>query len=129
MGMAVPLAAVAKVAAPEWTIVAVVAGGGLELEIGELGAIREEGLHIMVTVIHDESLALIELMQKNMRYERCGVCLGKTRFEEIAVAFGGRGVRVTERGAFAEKLVRAPRGDMLSVIVRQVKASDYVSGT
>ncbi len=125
MGVAVPLAAVAKAAAPEWTIVAVVAGGGLELEIGELAATREEALHIVVIVIQDESLALIELKQKNMR---CGVGLGKTRFEEIAVAIGGRGVRVAERGAFAEELVRATCGDMFSVIVRQVEASDYVDG-
>ena len=125
MGVAVPLAAIAKVAASEWTIVAVVAGGGLELEIGELAATREEALHIVVIVIKDESLALIELKQTNMR---CGVGLGKTRFEESAVAFAGCGVRVAERGAFAGKLVRATRGDMFSVIVRQVEASDYVDG-
>lgn len=82
----------------------------------------------MMIVIQDESLALIELKQKNMHYERRGVGLGKTRFKEIAVAFGDRGLRVTERGAFADELVRATLRDMFSVNVRQVEASDNVDG-
>ena len=128
MGVAVPLAAGAKAAAPERTIVAVVAGGGLELGTGELATLRDEGLHIVVIVIQDESLALIELKQKNMHYERRGVGLGKTRFKEIALAFGGHGVRVTKRDAFADELVHATRREMFSVIVCQVEASDYVDG-
>jgi acetolactate synthase-1/2/3 large subunit len=128
MGVAVPLAAGAKAAAPERTIVAVVAGGGLELGTGELATLRDEGLHIVVIVIQDESLALIELKQKNVHYEHRGVELGETRFEEIAVAFGGHGVRVTKRDAFADELVHATRREMFSVIVCQVEASDYVDG-
>ena len=128
MGVAVPLAAGAKAAAPERTTVAVVGDGGLEMGIGELATLRDEGLHIVVVVIQDESLALIELKQKNMQYDRRGVELGKTHFEEIAAAFGGHGVRVTERDAFADELVHAMRRDTFSVIVCQVEASDYVDG-
>ncbi len=126
MGVAVPLAAGAKAAAPHRTIVAIVGDGGLEMGLGELATLRDEGLNIVVVVIQDESLALIELKQKNMNYERSGVGLGKTRFEDIATAFGGHGVRVAARDAFAEELARATQREQFSLIVCQVEASDYV---
>ncbi len=126
MGVAVPLAAGAKAAAPQQTIVAVVGDGGLEMGLGELATLRDEGLNIVVVVIQDESLALIELKQKNMEYERSGVRLGKTRFEDVAAALGGYGLRVAARDAFAEELALAVGREQFSVIVCQVQASDYV---
>ena len=126
MGVAVPLAAGAKAAAPDRTIVAIVGDGGLEMGLGELATLRDEGLNIVVVVIQDESLALIELKQKNMNYERSGVGLGKTRFEDVAAAFGGHGVRVAARDSFAEELARATQREQFSLIVCQVEASDYV---
>jgi hypothetical protein len=39
--------------------------------------------------LQDESLALIELKQAQAGLERRGVRLGKTKFEDIAPAFGG----------------------------------------
>lgn len=126
MGVAVPMAAGAKAVSPDRTVVAVVGDGGLEMGMGELATLRDEALNIIVVVLQDESLALIELKQKKLELERCGVGLGKTRFEDVATACGGYGVRVRNREAFSNELHVASRKPTFSVIVCDIEASDYV---
>lgn len=126
MGVAVPLAAGVKAAVPERTVVAVVGDGGLEMGLGELATLRDERLNIIIVVLQDESLALIDLKQRKLDYERCAVGLGKTRFEDIAAAFAGHGARVAGKEAFTRELRRALNRQTFSLIVCEIEATDYV---
>lgn len=126
MGVALPLAAGAKAASPDKTFVAVLGDGGLEMGLGELATLRDEGLNIIAVVLQDKSLALIDLKQKKLELERCGVGLGKTRFEDIASTYGGHGVRVSDRTALSEELKAASTRKTFSLIVCDIEASDYI---
>ncbi len=79
MGAAVPLAAGAKIAQPETPVVAVLGDGGLEMGLGELATLRDQGAPVIIVVFQDESLALIELKQAQAGLERRGVELGQSR--------------------------------------------------
>lgn len=126
MGSAIPLAIGAKLAAPRQPVVALLGDGGLEMTLGELGTLRDAGLPVVVVVLQDASLALIELKQAKAGLARAGVGLGATRFEAVAEAFGGTGVRVRDAAAF-EAAVRAGLSrDAFTVIVCEIEASDYV---
>lgn len=126
MGVALPLAAGVKIAEPAGTVVAVLGDGGLEMGLGELATLRDERINIIIVVLQDESLALIELKQKAMAYERQAVGLGLTRFEDIAAAFGGHGERVSDKASLAKALRSAMQRDRFSLIVCPIQASQYV---
>lgn len=126
MGIAVPLAAGVKTAAPGRKVVAVVGDGGLEMGLGELATLRDERLNIVIVVIQDESLALIDLKQKRLGLAQYGVGLGKTPFEDIANAYAGYGARVANRADLAAELNDALDRETFSLIVCEIKATDYV---
>lgn len=126
MGSALPLAIGAKLADPSRPVVAVLGDGGLEMTFGELATLRDLGLPVVVLVVQDESLALIELKQAAQGLKRAGVGLGRTLFEDAARAFGGHGVRVSDRAGLADALAAALAADRFTVIVAEVAAKDYV---
>lgn len=126
MGAAVPLATGVKWVARERPVVAVLGDGGLEMGIGELATLRDAGLPVVIVVFQDESLALIELKQKQSKLPEAGVRLGRTAYEDIARAFSGNGVRVETRAAFEAALKTALQASTFSVIICDIKASDYV---
>ncbi|MGF1622624.1 MAG: thiamine pyrophosphate-binding protein [Rhodomicrobiaceae bacterium] len=125
MGAAVPLAAGAKIAQGGRPVVAVLGDGGLEMGLGELATLRDENAPIVIVALQDESLALIELKQAQAELERKGVRLGKTKFEDIAPTFGGRGCRVKTRTAFEAALSTALSSGEFSIIVCEIQVSDY----
>ncbi len=126
MGAAVPLAAGAKTAAPEITAIAVLGDGGLEMGLGELATLRDQSLPVIIVVLQDKSLALIELKQRQAGLAQVGVKLGSTRFEEIAVACGGHGNRVTTTDAMRHALIDAYERQTFTVIVAEIEADAYV---
>jgi acetolactate synthase I/II/III large subunit len=127
MGAAVPLAIGMAAARPAAPVIAVVGDGGFEMCMGELGTIRDHGLPIVVIVLQDNSLALIELKQSQAGLAEAGVRLGATRYEAVAEAFGGQGVRVDSRTAFNIELAAALARSVFTVIVCDIEASDYAN--
>jgi acetolactate synthase I/II/III large subunit len=125
MGAAIPLAAGAKIARPDCPIVAVLGDGGLEMGLGELATLRDQGAPVVIVVFQDESLALIELKQAQAGLDRKGVALGQSKFEDVAAALGGKGWRVNSRGAFEAALLAALKESRFTVIVCEVQAKDY----
>ncbi len=126
MGAAIPLAIGHAVGKPGSPVVAVLGDGGLEMCLGELGTIRDQNLPVVILVLQDESLALIELKQRQAGLARAGVRLGRTRYEEIAAAFSGTGVRVCDRAALEAALRAAFGGSSFTLIVCEIEAQAYV---
>jgi acetolactate synthase-1/2/3 large subunit len=126
MGAALPLAIGAKLAAPERPVVAVLGDGGLEMSLGELGSLRDQRLPVVVVVLQDESLALIELKQRQAGLLEAGVKLGRTRYEEIAAAFDGVGVRVHDVAALRAALATALERRVFTLIACEIEAGTYL---
>jgi acetolactate synthase-1/2/3 large subunit len=125
MGAAIPLAAGYAAARPGTPVVAVLGDGGLEMCLGELGTLRDARLPVVVVVLQDESLALIELKQAQAGLERQGVTLGKTRYEDIARAFGGTGLRVFDRAGLEAALASGLTAGRFTLIACEIEAGDY----
>lgn len=125
MGAALPLAIGVKSMHPSQPVFAVLGDGGLEMGLGELATLRDERLAVTVIVFQDESLALIELKQRQLKLADAGVRLGRTAYEDIARAFGGNGVRVASAEQFDAALQGAADAETFSLIVCDIKATDY----
>jgi acetolactate synthase I/II/III large subunit len=125
MGAAVPLAAGAKIAQPQTPVIAVLGDGGLEMGLGELATLRDQSIPVVIVVLQDESLALIELKQAQAGLERRGVRLGRSKFEDVAAALGGKGWRVNSRGGFEAALSAALKEDTFTIIVCEIQVQDY----
>lgn len=125
MGAALPLAIGALCAEPARPVVAVLGDGGLEMSLGELGTLRDQGLPVVLLVLQDESLALIALKQSQAGLAQAGVGLGATRFDAIAQAFGGHGASVADRASLADALRAAFVADRFSVIACRIEVEAY----
>ncbi len=126
MGAAVPLAAGAKWRQPTRRVIAVLGDGGLEMGLGELGTLRDQGLAVTVVVLQDASLALIELKQRQSQLATVGVDLGRTDLAAVARAFGGVGATVRDADALAAALATARTATVFTVIACEINASDYL---
>jgi acetolactate synthase-1/2/3 large subunit len=125
MGAAVPLAAGVKLAQRSTHVVAVVGDGGLEMGLGDLATLRDAGLPVVIVVLQDQSLALIELKQRQASLPLAGVRLGATKFEDVARACGGDGYRVSSAVELESVLRSALAAKVFSVIVCEIEAGDY----
>ena len=125
MGAAIPLAIGFASGRPGAPVVAVLGDGGLEMCLGELGTIRDQQLSIVIVVMQDRSLALIELKQRQAGLDEAGVRLGATRYEDIAAAFSGHGVRVASSPALTAALTDAFARKTFTLIVCEIEADDY----
>ncbi len=103
MGCAVPLAAGYKIAKPDTPVCAFVGDAGLEMMLGELATIRDMKQPLLICVLVDESLALIELKQRNMQRKNVGVDFDGTDFVAVANAMGGHGVWIDDPQTLASE--------------------------
>jgi acetolactate synthase-1/2/3 large subunit len=126
MGSALPLAIGVATAEPQRSVVAVMGDGGVEMTLGELGTLRDRGLPVVVLVFQDESLALIELKQRQAGLARAGVTLGGTDYVAIARAFGGVGIRAADTATLQTALREGlARRDVFTLIACPFDASAY----
>jgi acetolactate synthase-1/2/3 large subunit len=126
MGAALPLAIGAATEVRGRAIVAVMGDGGLEMTLGELGTLRDQGLAVVVLVLQDESLALIEMKQRQAGLAMTGVRMGATDYPSIARAFGGTGIAVEDAASLTEALEAAFRSDRFTLVAAKIDAQDYV---
>jgi acetolactate synthase-1/2/3 large subunit len=125
MGGAVPLAAGAKLASPDRPVIAFIGDAGLEMGLGELATLRDQGLPVVVVVFVDRSLALIELKQRRAGLQSVGVDFDWTDFAGIAQALGGYGETVSDLPAFRQALDRALTADRFTVLACQFDRRAY----
>jgi acetolactate synthase-1/2/3 large subunit len=129
MACAVPLAAGARIGNPTAPVLAFVGDAGLEMGAGELATLSGCDLPIVICVLVDDSLALIELKQRNTQRPNLGVDFGgpgrSTDFAALARAFGGYGVEVTDQGALAREAKSALTRNSFSLIAARIPRRAY----
>lgn len=125
MGSALPLAIGRKVAEPERPVVAFMGDGGLEMVLGELATLRDRALPVVLVVFVDESLALIELKQRNSGLENLGVDFAATDFPAVAQALGGYGQWCDDRQTLGEAFQAALTRDRFTVLACRIGAKPY----
>lgn len=125
MGCAIPLAAGAKLAAPDRPVVAFTGDAGFLMVAGELATLAELALPVIIVVFVDASLALIEKKQRERQLPNAGVDFGIHDYAAIGQAFGGHGVTVTDRAALAGALAEAQQADRFTVIAAPIERGAY----
>ena len=93
--------------------------------LGELATLRDLGLAVIVVVFVDESLALIELKQRNVGHANLGVDFGASDFAAIARGFGLYGAWANDRETLASELADALERTGASVIACRIGAQAY----
>jgi len=125
MGCSLPLAAGAKLAAPDRVVACFVGDGCFEMVLGELATLRDRRLKVICVVFVDEALALIELKQRGSQLRNVGVDFGGTDFAAVARAMGGEGHDVGDRAGLEAALHAALRADRFSVIACRIPPRSY----
>lgn len=127
MGCAVPLAIGAKLATPDATVVSFSGDAGFLMVAGELSTVTELGLPVIFVVFVDASLALIEKKQRERQMTNLAVDFDRHDFAAIGRAFGGHGVRVTNRADLRHALIAARDADRFTVIAAEIDRGSYDS--
>ncbi|MEM9794593.1 MAG: thiamine pyrophosphate-binding protein [Pseudomonadota bacterium] len=125
MACSVPLAAGFKLGAPGVPVVAFVGDAGLEMGLGELATIRDQGLPVIIVVLVDASLALIEMKQRGTQRPNLGVDFGVSDFPAVALALGGHGVWVEDAAALTRAAQEALTRDSFTVIAANIGRRAY----
>ncbi len=125
MGCAVPLAMGAKLAAPTRPVVSFSGDAGFLMVAGEMATAAELGQNTIFVVFVDQSLALIELKQRQRQLSNVGVDFGGHDFAAIGRAFGGNGVTATSRAELRAALQAALTADTFTVIAALIAPHAY----
>ncbi len=125
MGCALPLAMGAKIAAPERPVVGFSGDAGFLMVAGELSTAAEFNLNPIFVVFVDQSLALIELKQRQRQLTNKGVDFIGHDYAAIAQAFGGHGKTVRNRSELREALKDAQLSDKFTVIAAEIDRQAY----
>jgi acetolactate synthase-1/2/3 large subunit len=125
MGCALPLAIGYRIASPGTPVMAVMGDAGLEMVLGELATIRDQKLSMVVLVMVDESLALIEMKQRQSGLDSLGVDFGATNFAAVAQAMGGTGVVARTASELERALGNAFDNDGFTLVACEIGARAY----
>ena len=125
MGCALPLAAGAKLADPSRVVAAVMGDGGLFMVLGELTTVAELDLPIVVIVFVDQSLALIEMKQRQRQLPKVGVDLARFDLKALGKALGGEGYVVDNAADLGGALKSAIAADRFSLIGCVIEEGAY----
>ena len=125
MGCAVPLAMGAKLADPSRPVVSFSGDAGFLMVAGELSTAAEMGLNTVFVVFVDQSLALIDLKQRQRQLTSNGVDFIGHDYGAIARAFGGNGVTVNNRTDLRAALTDALKAEQFTLIAAVIDRQAY----
>ncbi len=125
MGCAVPLAIGVKIAAPERCVISFSGDAGFLMVAGEMSTAFELGQNTIFVIFVDQSLALIELKQRQRQLDNSGVDFCGHDYAAIGCAFGGNGVTVTSRDALRAALAEAMESSSFTVIAAVIDRKAY----
>ena len=125
MGYGLPAAMAAKLCLPESRVVCVTGDGGFSMMLQDLETAVRLRLAVVILVMCDQSLELIELVQRRRGYPRYGVNFNRIKFASVAKAFGARGVKLRSLEELPEIFSKAFRLKIPTVIEIPVDPSEY----
>lgn len=125
MGVAVPLAAGFRHAAPDVPVAAVVGDAGFNMGAGELATLAEMRTALPIVVLVDSSLALIEKKQAAMQLMKQGVSFTPSDYVAIAKAYGGNGILAPSIETLQHALEQAWCDNCFTVLACPVDREDY----
>lgn len=125
MGCAVPLAIGAKIAAPGRVVVSFSGDAGFLMVAGELSTAAALGQNTIFVVFVDQSLALIEMKQRQRQLPNAGVDFNGHDYAAIGRAFGGNGATVTSRAELRSALRQAMEADRFTLIAAVIDKQAY----
>lgn len=116
MGIALPGAIGAKLAAPEKRVVAVSGDGGFLMNMQELETAKRLALPFVNVIVNDNGYGAIEWSQQRSGKKTFGVKFGNPDFVKLAESFGAKGYRIERASEFEEILKNAIKNEELAVI-------------
>ncbi len=126
MGYGLPSAIAAKLCLPDRQVVCVTGDGGFSMMLQELETAVRLGLPIAILVFCDQSLGLIEAVQKRRGYPQYGVNFNRVEFASVAKAFGARGVKLHSVDELEETLLDGFSSDRPTVLEIPIDGSEYL---
>ena len=126
MGYGLPAAIAAKLCLPEAQVVCVTGDGGFSMMLQDLETAVRLNLPIVILVFCDESLGLIEMVQRRRNYPLYGVHFNKVKFASVARAFGARGIRLRSIEELPEALLGGCDSDRPTVVEIPIDGSEYL---
>ena len=93
--------------------------------LGELATLRDLKLPVVIIVFVDETLALIELKQRNSGLPNLGVDFGATDFPAVAEALGGIGRWVSNPDELREGLNGAFKRQTFTLLACKIGEKVY----
>ncbi len=125
MATGLPFGLASKLVDPNRPCVVLSGDMGLLMCVGELGAVVEHNLDLVVVVFLDASLSLIELKQERKQLRGGGVRFANPDFVGLARSFGGEGVEVEGEDAVEAAVADALAKGGLQVIGVRIDAQAY----
>ena len=125
MGMGLGLAMGAKAAAPDRPVVCVSGDGSIGFAIAEFDTMVRHRLPSVVVVLNNRAWgSSVHFQERHSGPERVhGTRLAAARYDEVAAALGGRGVRVTEADAIGPAIRKALSSELPTCINVEVELS------
>jgi acetolactate synthase-1/2/3 large subunit len=125
MGMGLGLALGAKAAAPDRPVVSVSGDGSIGFAIAEFDTMVRNRLPSIVVVLNNHAWgSSVHFQERHSGPHRIrGTRLAGARYDEVAAALGGRGVRVTEADAIGPAIREALSSELPTCINVEVELS------
>ncbi len=110
MGFGMPAAMGVQTAFPHEQVICVAGDASILMNIQELGTLAQYQLPVKVVVLNNGWQGMVRQWQESFyeeRYSASEMTGGMPNFEELAEAFGVRGVKITDRARLREQLAEA----------------------
>lgn len=112
MGFGMPAAMGVQTAFPQAQVICVAGDASILMNIQELGTLAQYDLPVKVVVLNNGWQGMVRQWQESFydeRYSNSEMTGGMPNFEQLAEAFGVRGVLITERSRLRDQLAEALR--------------------
>jgi acetolactate synthase-1/2/3 large subunit len=126
MGYGFPAAMAAKLSFPQTPVVCVTGDGGFTMMLQDLETAVRLSLPIVTLIFCDDTLGLIEMVQRKRGYPRYGVDFKRVKFASVAKAFGAKGVKLRSLDELPEIFSQGFQSDKPTVVEVSIDGSEYM---
>ena len=127
MGYGLPSAMAAALVRPGRPVVGVFGDAGFAMMVQELETARRLGLHPLLVVLCDRSLAIVKVAQAMRNIPQRGVALQTVDWAKVADGFGARGVTVTTLRGVRRVVEEWLANPQLTVVAARVDEKLYTA--